>query len=73
MDVAYITALSALAGSVVGGLTTGLTTWLSHRAQVRASHREHQVARRQDLFSDFIASASKTFGIALVSNQCRVL
>jgi len=32
MDVAYITALSALAGSVVGGLTAGLTTWLSHRA-----------------------------------------
>jgi len=32
VDVAYITALSALAGSVVGGLTAGLTTWLSHRA-----------------------------------------
>jgi hypothetical protein len=32
MDVAYISALSALAGSVVGGLTSGITTWLSQRA-----------------------------------------
>ena len=28
MDVAYISALSALAGSVIGGLTSGVTTWL---------------------------------------------
>jgi len=73
MDVAYITALSALAGSVVGGLTAGLTTWLSHRAQVRASHRGHQVARRQDLFSNFIASAAKTFGSALVTNELQIV
>jgi hypothetical protein len=33
MDIAYLTALSALAGSVFGGLTTGTTTWLSIRSQ----------------------------------------
>jgi hypothetical protein len=32
MDVAYISALSALAGSFVGGLTSGIASWLSQRA-----------------------------------------
>jgi hypothetical protein len=31
MDAAYISGISALAGSVIGGLTTGFTTWLSQR------------------------------------------
>jgi hypothetical protein len=29
MDVAYISALSALAGSAVGGFTSTVTTWLT--------------------------------------------
>jgi hypothetical protein len=36
MDIAYLSALSAVAGSVVGGLTSGIATWLSQRAQVKA-------------------------------------
>lgn len=36
MDVAYVSAMAALAGSIVGGLTSGGTTWLSQRAQARA-------------------------------------
>ena len=31
-----MSAISALAGSVIGGLTTGFTTWLSQRSQARA-------------------------------------
>jgi len=73
MDVAYISALSALAGSIIGGLTTGFTTWLSHRSQVRASYREHQVTRRQDLFRHFILSASKSYGNALVSSEPQIV
>jgi hypothetical protein len=33
MDTAYISAISALAGSVIGGLTSGFTTWLSQRSR----------------------------------------
>jgi hypothetical protein len=33
MDVVYISAMAALVGSVVGGLTSGGTTWLSQQAQ----------------------------------------
>ncbi|MGO8920082.1 MAG: hypothetical protein ACLQJR_29635 [Stellaceae bacterium] len=72
MDVAYITALSALAGSVVGGLTTGITTWLSSRSQARAGLLTAELVRRQDLFRDFIIAASKTYGDALVSNEPKI-
>ena len=69
MDVAYISAVSALAGSVIGGLTTGITTWLSARGQARAAHMEHDLERRQDLVRDFIIASSKTYGDALTHNE----
>ena len=72
MDVAYISALSALAGSVVGGLTSGFTTWLSQRAQARAGQLAHDKSRREDLYKDFIVAASKTYGDAILSNQPQV-
>src|SRR5580698_7212349 len=69
MDVAFISALSALAGSAVGGLTSTLTTWMTQRAQARATQLVHEISRRQDLYRDFIAAASKTYGDALVSSE----
>ena len=69
MDVAYISALSALAGSVIGGLTTGLTTWLNQRAQVRAELIADSRARREDLFRDFVVAASKAYAAAIVSSE----
>jgi hypothetical protein len=69
MDAAYLSAISALAGSVIGGLTTGFTTWLSQRSQARAGMMAHDLARREDLIRDFILAASKTYGDALVSNE----
>ena len=67
MDVAYISALSALAGSVVGGFTSTITTWLTQRTQARAGHLAQEITRRQNLYRDFISAASKTYGDALVS------
>jgi hypothetical protein len=69
MDVAYISALAALAGSVVGGLTSGITTWLNQRAQARAGQLAHDLSQREDLYKDFIAAASKAYGEAIVSNE----
>jgi hypothetical protein len=69
MDIAYISALAALAGSVVGGLTSGITTWLSHRAQARAGRLAHDLSHREDLFRDFIVAASKLYGEGLVSSE----
>jgi hypothetical protein len=69
MDVAYISALSALAGSVVGGVTSTLTTWMTQREQSRTTHRAHEITRRQDLYRDFITAASKTYGDAIASSE----
>jgi hypothetical protein len=69
MEIAYISALSALAGSAVGGFTSTVTTWISQRAQARAVQRGHEISRRQDLYRDFITAASKTYGDALVSSE----
>jgi hypothetical protein len=69
MNPAYISAISALAGSVIGGLTTGFTTWLSQRSQAREGMVAHDLARREDLIRDFIVAASKAYGDALVNSK----
>jgi hypothetical protein len=68
LDAAYISAISALAGSVIGGLTTGFTTLLSQRSQARAGMIAHDLTRREDLVRDIIA-ASKTYGDAIGNNE----
>src|SRR5437867_4842704 len=70
MDTAYISALSELAGSVVGGLTSGFTTWLSQRAEARAGQLAHDKAQRED--KDFIVAASKAYGDAAVSDEPKI-
>ena len=72
MDVAYISALAALSGSVVGGMTAGLTTWLSQRAQVRAGQLAREMSRRDDLYKDFILAASKAYGDALLNSEPQI-
>jgi hypothetical protein len=72
MDPAYLSALAALAGSVVGGLTTGLATWLTQRAQARAGLIAREMSLRQDLFRDFIVAASKAYGEAVLNSEPKI-
>lgn len=72
MELAYISTLSVLAGSVIGGLTSTTTTWLTQRAHARSGLLAHEIVRREDLYRDFIAAASKAYGDALVSNEPQV-
>jgi hypothetical protein len=72
MDVAYVSAFSALGGSVVGGLISGVATWLSQREQAVAGKRAHDQARLEELFTDFILAASKATGEALTSNDPKI-
>ncbi len=72
MDVAYLSALSALAGSIVGGLTSGLTTWITQRSQARATYLAREMSRRDELYKDFIVAASKAYGDATVSSEPEV-
>ena len=72
MDAAYLSALSALAGSVVGGLITGFTTWIGQRTQARTGRLAADLLRRQELFKDFIAAASKSYADAVVSTEPKI-
>ena len=42
---------------------------MTQRTQARATHLALDITRRQDLYRDFIAAASKTYGDALVSSE----
>src|SRR5271169_4731574 len=72
MEVAYVSALSALAGSVVGGFISGIATWLSQREQAVAGKRAHDQSRLEDLYKDFILAASEAYGEALTSNDPKI-
>lgn len=61
MDVGYLSALAALAGSAVGGLTTLAGSWLSQRQQQQTQRWAHEIARREDLYKDFIEQASLAY------------
>jgi hypothetical protein len=65
VDVSIISALAALTGAAVGGLTSGIATWLNHRSQVRTEWILHETSRRQTLYRDFIEDASKCYIDAL--------
>jgi hypothetical protein len=61
VDASIISALAALTGAAVGGLTSGITNWLSQRSQLRAQWLLHEKSRRQTLYADFIEQASKCY------------
>ena len=72
MNSAYLSALSALAGSVIGGLMSAFTTWLNQRAQARVALLTHQLSLREDLFREFIVAASKAYAEACISDQPQI-
>ena len=65
MDAGYASALFGLAGALIGSLANVLTTWATHSSQRRDKHQEADYARKQELFSEFIAEASRLFADAL--------
>ncbi|WP_029078331.1 hypothetical protein [Bradyrhizobium sp. th.b2] len=72
MDASIISALAALTGAAVGGLTSGIANWLNHRSQVRAQWILHETTRRQLLYRDFIDEASKCYIDALQHGEADI-
>ena len=69
MDQAYFSALAALAGSAIGGLTSLATSWLTQHAQYRAQRLGLDLGRRETLYKDFIEEASKLYTEAYEHDQ----
>jgi len=65
MDAGYASALFGLAGALIGSLANVVTTWATQSLQLREKHKDADYGRKQKLFSDFIAEASRLYGDAL--------
>lgn len=65
MDSSYVTALAALAGSVIGGLSSFATTWLVQNAKYRQDQVDKDKNRRESLYGAFIDEASRLFADAI--------
>ena len=66
------TALAALAGAAIGGLTSVVASWLTQRAQSREQRLAHYQLRRQSLYKEFIELASKLYIHALQNDKADV-
>ncbi|OSJ26524.1 hypothetical protein BSZ19_35230 [Bradyrhizobium japonicum] len=72
MDASIISALAALTGTFVGGLTSAAANWMSHRIQVRAQWLQHEKNRRQILYRDFIEETTKCYIDALQHGEADI-
>ena len=69
MDAAYFSAFAALAGSVIGGLTSLGTSWLTQHSQLGAQRSARNLERRETLYKDFINEASRLYVDAFEHEQ----
>jgi hypothetical protein len=58
---AAITAFAAIAGSIVGGLSSFLTTFFTQRNQAHRDLLSRDVAHREELYSQFIKEATNLY------------
>jgi hypothetical protein len=69
MDAAYISALAALAGTAIGGLTSFATSWTTQQAQARAQRLAAERDSRAALFGRFLDEAAKLYAEALQNRR----
>ena len=69
MNVGYVTAIAALAGAALGGLTSFASSWTTLHAQMKAQRLASSKSTRQELYKQFIDEASRTYVDALVHDK----
>jgi hypothetical protein len=72
MDSASISAIAALAGAAIGGLTSFAATWVGQQAQARTQRLVHKLSRREELYKDFIEEAAKLYTDSLIRDTPEV-
>jgi len=64
------TALAAICGSLIGGLTSGFSTWITQRHQDRGELLCKRILQREALYSDFIVESERLLIDALEHDEC---
>jgi hypothetical protein len=59
MDSAWVSAFSAVMGSLVGAFTSFVATYANQRAQYRRDFLSRQFAQRETLYAEFIDEAAR--------------
>src|SRR5258708_21966772 len=59
MDTAWISAFSAVMGSLVGAFTSFVTTYANQRAQYKRDFLSRQFSQRKTLYAEFINEAAR--------------
>jgi len=72
MDAAYVSALAALAGSAIGGLTSLAASWLSQHVQFNSQQRAVNRSRREELYKNFIEEASRLYADAFAHDKVEI-
>jgi hypothetical protein len=72
MKASIISALAAVAGAGVGGLTNAIANWMSNKSQIRAQSFQREMNRRQFLYRDFIEEAAKCYIDALQRGEADI-
>ena len=72
MNASIISALSALAGAAIGGLTSVVLAWATQVVQARSQQSAHDKSLRKELYKEFIDEASKSYIDALQNNKADV-
>src|SRR5215472_18069250 len=71
-QVVYFSAFAALAGSMIGGLTSLTASWLTQHVQFRAQQRASDLSQRQELYKAFIEEASRWYADAFAHDMAEV-
>src|SRR4030095_16118428 len=66
---AYLSALAALAGSTIGGLTSLTASWLTQHVQFRTQLRTSNLTKHEQLYEHFIDEASRLYADAYEHNE----
>jgi hypothetical protein len=69
MNASIISALAALVGAAIGGLTSVLASWLTQQTQAKAQWIAQERARRQELYKEFIEESAKCYVDALQHDE----
>jgi hypothetical protein len=59
MDAVFVSALSAVFGSIVGGSASIATAWIGHRTQGKRDLVRGELGKRETLYGEFIGECSK--------------
>jgi hypothetical protein len=69
LNISVVSALAALGGTFIGGLTSVFGAWLAQRTQVREQWLAQDHFRREDLYKAFIEEASHCYMDALQHHE----